>query len=304
MVEEVKKGSESMRRCAFLLVSICVISNSALDSVRGSSRTEKSRMNTGEMAFGQQERPNPRSFTRGQYESTLSRLDDLVRKNDLLGVLKLGDELEGRWGRTGGEQYGLAMLEVANLLANNFANFQNSEKYCFQALAHSQTFSLRLETQFLGFLERDLAATAWAWSKERSAKAKVWLTAWGRLERLINRNFDFSKRPLLNIAPPPETGLPAGVAVSAIKDRRLRAQYEIALAANEKKAEEYNRQMRLKTIDRSLPKNAEAYLVRVYSRTPYNSQELSRYLIMYGFDSQIRERILNQVEKNISDARK
>ncbi len=289
---------------ALLLISVCVMTSSGVDSSKGSSRADKSMLSTREIAFGQQERPNPSSFARGQYERTLALLDDLVRRNDRPGVVKLGDELEEQWGRTGGELYGLAMLEVANLLANNFADFQNSEKYCFQALAHSQTFSLRLETQFLGFLERDLAPTASAWSKERSAKAKVWLRAWGRLERLINRNFDFSKRPFLNIAPPAETGLPAGVAASAIKDPRLRAQYAIALAANEKKVEEYDRQMLLKSIDRSLPKSAEAYLVRVYSRTPYNSQELNRYLVMYGLSGEVRQRILSQILKNTSQSRK
>src|SRR5882672_1858362 len=210
-----------------LFVSVLVTITSGAVSSRGLPWTDRSSLSRGEIAFGQRERSSPKSFDREQYERTLARLDDLVKRNDRLGVIKLGDELEEKWGRTSGELYGLAMLEVANLLANSFADFQNCEKYSVQALAHSQTFSLRLETQFLGFLKRDLAPTGTAWRTERSEKAKLWLRAWGRLERLINRHFDFSRRPFLNIAPPSETGLPSGVAASAIKDPRLRAQYEI-----------------------------------------------------------------------------
>lgn len=196
------------------------------------------------------------------------------------------------------------MLEVSNLLANNFRDYPSSEKCAFQALSHSGTFSLRLETQLLGFVRRNLSSAAPAWPNERSAKAQLWLHAWGQLERDINRSFNFNDHPFLNIAPPSDTGLPAGVSPEAIKDPLLRARYEAAIAENTRKTIEFNRQFELKYLDGILPKNAEEYLVKVYSEPPHNDQQLNIYLISYGIGRPIRERILNEIRKNRSQGQK
>ena len=152
----------------------------------------------------------------------------------------------------------------------------------------------------MGFIKRDLASTTLAWRSERNRKTKLWLHAWKQLERNINRSFDFSNRPALNLTPPPETGLPAGVAPEAIKDVKLCGRYEAALAANTSKAREYNRQFELRSLDEVFPKRAEEYLVRVYSRPPYDVLELRRYLTSYGISKNIRERTLSSVTQNTS----
>lgn len=253
---------------------------------------------------GQNVQLRDRQFTRDEYDATLRRLDALVRDNDRAGIIKIADELEAEWGRVGGDPFGRAMLEISNLLANNFRDYPSSEKYAVQALSHSSTFSLRLETQLLGFVRRDLKLTTRDWPKERSTKTQLWLHAWGRLEREINRNFNFNDRPFLNIAPPSETGLPAGVSPEAIKDPALRRRYKAAIADNTKKSIEFNRQFELKYLDGILPKNAQEYLVRVYTKPPRNDLQLNNYLITYGISQPIRERILNEVRKDRSQTQR
>ena len=245
-------------------------------------------------------------FTREQYESTIAQLDSLVKTKDRAGIVKVGDQVEREWGSLGGDNYGRAILEVSNLLANTFWDHQLSQSYVSKALAHSNTLSLRLTMQLLEFLERDVSfgISRTQWERERSSKAQLWLLAWQRLEREINRNFDFSDRALLHVAPPWETGLPSGAAPEAIKDATLRARYEAALAVNAKKAQEYNRQFDLRYLDTRLPKSAEGYLVRAYSEPPYNRQELNRYLVSYGFNKQVRERILRRIINNTSQVQK
>jgi hypothetical protein len=242
-----------------------------------------------------------------QYKSELAKLDALDRAKDLDGLIRVADDLEKRWGRPGGQYYGLLMLEISNLLENHFRGagiFATSQKYVSNALAKSDSFPLWLETRLLRFLSRDVTSADSSdpapWSRERRTKVGFWLHAWGRLETQINRNFDFSDRPKLNVMPPKETGLPAGIVPEGIRDPKLRAQYEAALAANGKKGREYNRQFELRKLDETFPKVAEGYLVRVYSRPPYQTEELRRHLIAHRLNRQIRERVLSQVNRNLT----
>ncbi|HET6893599.1 MAG TPA: hypothetical protein VFH31_21045 [Pyrinomonadaceae bacterium] len=249
-----------------------------------------------------------------QFDNEFARLDALVRSKNLPGLIAAADDIEHTWGKTGGQDYGRLMLEVSNALTNFFDGdeaYELSQKYATRALAKADTFSLRLETILLGFLTRDLALSASAsqnatqlnWRKERRVKAKLWLHAWRRLEKRIDRSFDFSEPPSLNVSPPTETGLPPGASPDAIKDEKLRARYKAALSANAKKSEEYNDQMELRNLDKSFPNKAEEYLVRVYSEPPYDLDELRRYLIAYGLNESTTKRMEDEVMKRISQAK-
>lgn len=245
------------------------------------------------------------------FDAEMSRLDALIRANDFDGLVTAADQIENTWRKNGGQFYGRLMLEVSNSLANFFSETNRdelSQKYASLALARADTMSLRLETMLLGFLTRDLAPRAAAdaqgvsWAQERSSKTKLWLHAWSRLEKGINRNFDFSDRPLLNVRPPEETGLPAGAAPESIRDQKLRAAYKAAIAANAAKAQEYNNQFELKSLDGLFTKKAEEYIVRVYAKPPYNLDELERHLTASGLDQTIRKRVLSEVVKRLSQA--
>lgn len=251
-----------------------------------------------------------KALTQEQYRSELEKLGVLDRAKDFDSVVRVANDLNNRWGRSGGQYYGLLMLEIGNLLENHFSRegiFAISQKYISDALAKSETLPLWLEIRLLGFLSRDIAFpnsnhTA-SWIRERRAKAGLWLHAWRRLEKEINRDFDFNDRARLNVSPPDESGLPAGIVPEGIKDPKLRAQYEAALAANAKKGREYNRQFELRKLDETFPKTAENYLIRVYSKPPYQTEELRRYLLAYRVNRQVRERVLSQVRKNLELSR-
>lgn len=241
------------------------------------------------------------------FDAEMSRLDALIRAQNLEGFVAAADEIENTWGKDGGQFYGRLMLEVSNSLANSFSEtkrYELSQKYAALALDRADTMSLRLETILLEFLSRDLAADTEeaSWVKERSDKTKLWLHAWARLEKGINRNFDFNDPPLLKVRPPEKTGLPAGVVPEAIKDQKLRATYKAAIAANAAKAREYNKQMELKSLDGMFVRKAEEYIVRVYAEPPYNFDELERHLTTSGLDQTIRERVLSEVVKRLSPA--
>ncbi len=64
------------------------------------------------------------------------------------------------------------------------------------------------------------------------------------LERKTDPKFDSNDPPVRNVSVPGQQ-YPAGVAPSAIKDEKVRKEYEAALAANRKKSEAFNLQVGL-----------------------------------------------------------
>ena len=251
------------------------------------------------------ESPRRGQMSRADYEREVVKLDSAVLSRDVNILAAAADEAERTWGAAAGEQYGRFMSDVSFRLANYFDNFPLSQKYASLALTHADTFSIDLETHLLGFLTRDLSAGASgedaesAWEKERTAKAKLWLHAWQRLNSQIDRSFDFTKIPTTAM-PPEGSGLPPGVAPEAIKDPAMRAKYKEAIEANLKLANARNHQLKLRELDRRFPKNAEDYLIKVYSQSPDRIAELREYLGTYGIDRVTSKRIVSEVEKRMS----
>lgn len=255
--------------------------------------------------------PGVRQMSEQQFRSELARLDAPLRAKDLEGFVRAADEMEQTWGPGGGEYYGRLMLNVSSLAVNGFDAekvYALSQKYAAAALARADSFPLDLETKLLPFLAMPLArgaaegAGVAEWAKERKAKVGLWLRAWQRLERESDRNFDPEDRPSLNVTPPEETGLPAGVAPEAIKDAQLRARYEAALNTNAEKARRYDRQFVLRFIAESFPKAAEGYIVGAYSKPPFAQGELEQLLDTYLPGHVAKARILERVSKNTATA--
>jgi hypothetical protein len=244
-----------------------------------------------------------------ELQSDLARIEVFRRARDLDGLIITADELEEKWSRQDGELYGRLMLNISNIIANGFDDeriYTLSQKYAAAALAKADKFSLQLEAKLLEFIAMDIASVQTTgagdsdWVRERSTKAKLWLHAWQRLERGIDKDFDFNDAASLNVCPPAETGLPCGIAPEVIKDPKLRAEYEASITANNEKARRFNQQYNLRLIGEYLPKEAEQYLTRAYSKPPYNLEELKGDLDEYLTDKTLKARIVNEVKKNMS----
>jgi len=74
------------------------------------------------------------------------------------------------------------------------------------------------------------------WAQIRKKDVEVRLHAWKRLVNAIDPTWDANDVPLVNVMPPlaagPPGGVAPGVAPEAIKDPKLRAQYEAAIEKN------------------------------------------------------------------------
>jgi hypothetical protein len=281
-----------------------------VDELAASLKMELGSESPGNIRIQGQENILPREDAQEEFNKDLARIENFLRVKDLDGLVITADELEEKWSQRGGELYGRLMLSISNGIANGFDDeriYKLSQKYAAAALTKADTFSLDLETKLLGFIAMDIAPVPAVltgdsdWARERSTKAKLWLHAWQRLEREIDRNFDFNDVPSLNVCPPAETGLPCGIAPEGIRDPELRAKYSAAIAANTAKAKKFNQQYKLRAIGERFTAHAEQYLVRVYSKPPYNLEELKVYLNERLANRDLRERIVNEVKKKIAE---
>lgn len=78
-------------------------------------------------------------------------------------------------------------------------------------------------------------------------KFALWLSIFDAIDSELAPDIDASARMQMKVAPPPETGLPAGASPAAIKDPAQRAAYEAALAANDQRNERIAYQHKLRT---------------------------------------------------------
>jgi len=89
--------------------------------------------------------------------------------------------------------------------------------------------------------------------------------------------------------------VPAGASPESIKNDKLRAEYERAIALNSEKIRRSNEQIWLKSNAPQFYQEVERYLVSAYSRPPADPAELERLLAQYVNDNEVRAQILQQV---------
>lgn len=239
------------------------------------------------------------------YESDVKRLIAL-RSHPLDELLTLANELERKWSRINWDHYARVMIyvcsEIANRGLNNKRVREQTEQFARLALSHSRFYSWDQESDLVRWLayQRSSANEA-AWLRERREKTTLWLHAWQRLDREVDPTFDTNDRsqlPSLRVYPPIATGLPPGTPPSAIKDLRLRTEYEAAIAENNRKAKKVQQQLPLVSSGPAFKAQAERWLIQAYSQPPFRNAELTRFLDSYVHDKTTGQRILSEVEKN------
>lgn len=112
-----------------------------------------------------------------------------------------------------------------------------------------KTADLELLTKALALLE-STAETGAVRAAAATEKTRLFLDTFNAIDAKVVVNFNFDDVPRLNIAPPFETGLPAGAAPDEIHDSVLRSKYESELASNREKAKRYGLQLGLRRLDR------------------------------------------------------
>jgi hypothetical protein len=100
--------------------------------------------------------------------------------------------------------------------------------------------------------------------------------------------------------PAPE-GLPTGVSPEAVKNPQLRAEYAEARADNARKGQTYTKQFQLRQLEDLFSKQAEKYLVEMYSLSPFNLDELKQRLDASITSQDTKQRIIDGVTSRITN---
>lgn len=256
-----------------------------------------------------------------QFLETNSNIQASAQARDLDSLEKLADQVEQEWPARNMKYYGGLMKTICDALSSyNYKDPRQHElerKYALRALEKAaektvsdepQPLSPQIEVHLLGHLFfRDLNAystskiTGEDFARERSSRAKL---ALGALKRQLDE-FDpkWDPMPLPESWPevPGVRSARSAAAPESIKDPVLRATYEAALERNRQRNEEHNRQYELRGFQKLFWPKVEQYIIRLYSKPPYNTEELEIYLRDYVKDPAMRARILDQVGKPNGD---
>jgi len=138
------------------------------------------------------------------------------------------------------------------------------------------------------------------WARHRSEKMQFFVHAFKRIEKEIDEDYDFSVQFASHPSPPHGVGAwVSGMGAEAIKDPKLRAEYEKRVAEHSRKIAECNRQRFLRSSRGRLNRLIEYYTTRAYLKPPYRTSELKAYLQKYVKDQKVRERILKKYAEGL-----
>lgn len=99
-------------------------------------------------------------------------------------------------------------------------------------------------------------------------KLSLWFAIFDAMDAEIAPDFTPNDLPQLTVAPPPEAGLPAGVAPSGITDPAMRKKYEDALAANDLKNQRFSHQYALLQENLRAESDVEKFITACVTQNP------------------------------------
>ncbi len=106
--------------------------------------------------------------------------------------------------------------------------------------------------------------------------------------------FDLEALPPMTAAPPPESGMPAGVDPQGIQDPKMKAQYEQSIAENQSEREQFALQSKLHAIQRDCVEAISDHVSESYSDAPQHTEELKAQINEH-IDSVARKASLGEV---------
>jgi hypothetical protein len=246
------------------------------------------------------------SETSSDFQRDLAELDSYLGYRDLDTLRSVVDQKSKKWGERDRTSFVAYMFNVCTLLSSYDIGDTSKRaillsRYAMLALATGE-LSIQDQVRFVEFLMFDPVTMEEAgWRRLREQKARLWLSTWRRLTAAVDPAFAPNDFPLLNVPTPPESALPAGSPPDSIKDPKLRAEYESAIAQNAAKARRYHDQDWLKKNASHFYAETERYLINAYSMPPEDLSQLQQLLSEYLGENRAVDRIIDQVrEKNSS----
>jgi hypothetical protein len=105
---------------------------------------------------------------------------------------------------------------------------------------------------------------------------KAWFQVLATIDGSLDPKFNPDDVPEMSVSPPASGGVsfPPGVDPQAIRDPQARADYEVALAKNRKKADDYNLQTQLRLLNPKATGDTERFVKSHFHPTPEDRKEV------------------------------
>lgn len=293
---------EGMRLMRVIVSALCLAFTVGVIADPGGNSTRRVPEAPHRYASGDEFDQTP-SDSESDYEADIQRLITL-RSRPLDELLALANELERKWRRPNWDHYAWVMRYVCSEISNRGLSDprvrEQRRQFARTALAYSNRYSWDHEAALVGALGYERPASDNLWVRERREATGFWFRAWRRLERERDPSYDPNDRKnnVSRVYPPVETGLPLGTPPSAIKDPKLRAKYQAAIAENNRKSQKATHQIPLIRGGPAFKARAEYVLIYMYSQPPFRTNELRQLLETNLPDAPARKRIIDAVEKN------
>ena len=229
---------------------------------------------------------------------------------DLKTIEALGDELDRRWSGLNRECHARLLLEICEPLGSGKIKdkraYDVARRYALSALAKPDRIPPRLELELVGYVVTPMIGVTNAmgtneFSRARRVDAQARLHAWRRLNSALDPKWNPDERITASVMPP--IGVPiaaSDMSPEGIEDPKLRAEYVAAIQKKQRELEARFEQSQLHDWLKRYPESAAGYIVDLYSRPPYDPEELRQTLDAYLTGKEAKSRILDAVRKNIA----
>jgi len=158
-----------------------------------------------------------------------------------------------------------------------------NQQFLMEAQAQVKEFEAKQEPESLSLAYQALENVTWVSEDNLEVRARLrtdslllWLEMLRLLDRLLEPDFDSADMPEKFVEPPPVPGgvvLRPGADPAGIKDPKVRAEYEQAIAANRTKAERYRLQTLLRRLDERIAPRVDSFITQAYASSPDDDKE-------------------------------
>lgn len=247
-----------------------------------------------------------------EYNHMVERIDAVRASGDSNKMKELAQLIQDQWHDDSVVQYSTLVDKICYAILSSSIGKEDDgtatvEKYSLLALANKDSLPVLTEADLVGYLQpqehKALLKNTLSqkdWADYRDARASIALHLLGRISTEIDPHFDFSRVPMLNVAPPLAAPVDSGASPQDVADPKLRAEYEASIRANEAFNSKRNEQLQLKELNETLVPLQQKYVVDLYSVAPYNLSELNNLLSKYQLADTAKQKIIDQVTVNMA----